>query len=50
MINKYLGENVYKFTMLTPKNYHAFFESIKNKTFLKFNSELDVEIQKGQSE
>ena len=25
-------------------------ESIKNKTFLKFNSELDVEIQKGQSE
>ena len=50
LINKYLGENVYKFTMLTPKNYHAFFESIKNKTFLKFNSELDVEIQKGQSE
>lgn len=50
LINKYLGENVYKFTMLTPKNYHAFFESIKNKTFLKFNSELDVEIQKSQSE
>lgn len=50
LINKHLNADIYKFTMLTPKSYDAFFESIKNKTFLKFNSELDVEIQKSQSE
>lgn len=50
LVNKHLNEERYKFTMLTPKNYDAFFESIRNKTFLKFNSELDVEINKGQDE
>lgn len=50
LINKHLEEDIYKFTMLTPKSYVPFFESIKNNTFLKFNSELDVEIQKGQTE
>ncbi|MBQ7134414.1 MAG: hypothetical protein IJO20_07980 [Ruminococcus sp.] len=48
LINQHLNEEKYKFTMLTPKNYPAFFESIRNNTILKFNSELDVEIEKGQ--
>lgn len=47
LINQHLGEEKYKFTMLSPKNYDAFFESIRNNTILKFNSELDVEIEKG---
>ena len=45
-INKYLSKNIYKFTMLTPKNYDRFFDSIEKGTFEKFNSELDVEISK----
>ena len=49
LINQYLNEERYKFTMLTPKSYNAFFESIRNNTILKFNSELDVEIEKIKS-
>lgn len=49
LINKYLEEDIYRFTMITPKSFDAFFDSIRNDTFLKFKSELDVEINKGQS-
>lgn len=49
LINQHLNEEKYKFTMLTPRSYNAFFESIKNNTILKFNSELDVEIEKNLS-
>ena len=45
-INKFLEKELYKFTMITPKSYDAFFESIRNNTFLKFNSDLDAEIEK----
>lgn len=49
LINQHLNNETYKFTMLTPKNYDAFFASIRNNSILKFNSELDVEIEKGQN-
>jgi type III restriction enzyme len=43
ILNKHLRKQVYKFTMLTPKNYDAFFESIKNNgNIYKFNIELDT--------
>lgn len=47
LINQHLNDKKYKFTMLSPKSFESFFESIRNNTFMKFNSELDVEIEKG---
>lgn len=51
IINKYIKSQKkneemidYKFTMLTPKNYDTFFESIKNNNIDTFKSELDVSI------
>lgn len=51
IINEYLKSNnqdseinSYNFTMLTPKNYDIFFETIKKNRIEKFNSELDVSI------
>lgn len=38
------GINGYYFTMLTPKNYDIFFESIRKNNIERFNSELDVSI------
>lgn len=39
------GINEYCFTMLTPKNYDIFFESIKKNNIERFNSELNVSIE-----
>ena len=51
IINKYIKSNKqedgvesYHFTMLTPKNYDVFFDSIKKDNIERFNSELDVAI------
>ena len=50
-INNYLiankqdnGINSYHFTMLTPKNFDIFFQTIKENRIERFNSELDVSI------
>lgn len=45
LINKYCN-NKYKFTMLTPRSFDAFFDRIKNGGIDKFSSELDVELER----
>lgn len=48
ILNEYLKsqnrKEVYKFTMLTPKNYEVFFEQLHNHSIQNFNSELDASI------
>lgn len=42
IINNYCKENLYKFTMLTPRNFDVFFYSIKENNIDKFTSDLDI--------
>lgn len=44
IINNYCKENIYKFTMVTPKSFDALFSRIRENTFDRFRSELDVSI------
>lgn len=44
IINNYCKENLYKFTMITPKNFDVFFNSIRENNVDRFMSELDISI------